>query len=59
MLKEINPEYSSEELMLQLKPQYFGHLMQITDSLEESLVLRKIESRRRGMTEDAMVGWHH
>ena len=47
MLKEINPEYSSEELMLQLKPQYFGHLMQITDSLEESLVLRKIEGRRR------------
>ena len=47
MLKEINPEYSSEELMLQLKPQYFGHLMRITDSLEESLVLRKIEGRRR------------
>ena len=47
MLKEINPEYPSEELMLKLKPQYFGHLMQITDSLEESLVLRKTEGRRR------------
>ena len=47
MLNEINPEYPSEELMLKLKPQYFGHLMQITDSLEESLVLRKTEGRRR------------
>ena len=47
MLKEINLEYPSEELMLKLKPQYFGHLMQITDSLEELLVLRKIEGRRR------------
>ena len=47
--KEINPEYSSEGLMLKLKLQYFGHLMQRTDSLEKTLMLGKIESwRRRG-----------
>ena len=49
ILKEINPEYSLEGLMLKLKLQYFGHLMQRTDSLEKTLMLRKIEgSRRRG-----------
>ena len=48
-LKEINPEYSLEGLMLKLKLQYFGHLMQRTDSLEKTLMLGKIEcSRRRG-----------
>ena len=47
ILKEINPEYSLEELMLKLKLQYFGHLMQITDSLEKTLMLRKTEGRRR------------
>ena len=47
ILKEINPEYSLEELMLKMKLQYFGHLMQ-TDSLEKSLMLGKIEGRRRG-----------
>ena len=47
MLKEINPKYSLEELMLKLKPQYFGHLMQRTDSLEKSLMLGNIEGRRR------------
>ena len=48
-LKEISPEYSLEGLMLKLKLQYFGHLMQITDSLEKTLILGKIEgSRRRG-----------
>ena len=47
--KEICPEYSSEELMLKLKLQYFGHLMQRTDSLEKTLMLGKIEGgRRRG-----------
>ena len=46
-LKEINPEYSLEGLMLKLKLQYFGHLMQRTDSLEKTLMLGKIESRRR------------
>ena len=47
VLKKINPEYSMEELMLKLKPQYFDHLMQRTDSLEKSLMLGKIEGRRR------------
>ena len=46
-LKEINPEYSLEGLMLKLKLQYFGYLMQRADSLEKTLVLGKIEGRRR------------
>ena len=46
-LKEINPEYSLEELMLKLKLPYFGHLMHRTDSLEKTLRLGKIEGRRR------------
>ena len=46
-LRKINPEYSLEGLMLKLKFQYFGHLMQTNDSLEKSLMLRKIEGRRR------------
>ena len=45
--KEISPEYSLEELMLKLKLQYFGHLIQRTDSLEKTLMLGKIEGRRR------------
>ena len=46
--------------MLKLKLQYFGHMMQITDSLEKTLMLGKIEGRRRrGTTEDEMVGWSH
>ena len=47
ILKEINPEYSLEGLMLGLKLQYFGHLMQRADSLEKTLMLGKVESRRR------------
>ena len=47
ILKEISPEYSLEGLMLKLKLQYFGHLIGRTDSLEKTLMLRKIESRRR------------
>ena len=47
ILKEINLEYSLEGLMLNLKLQYFGHLMQRTDSLEKTLMLGKIEGRRR------------
>ena len=43
ILKEINPEYSLERLLLKLKLQYFGHLIQRTDSLEKTLILRKIE----------------
>ena len=48
ILKEINPEYSLQGLMLKLKLQYFGHLMQRTDSLEKTLILGKTEDRRRG-----------
>ena len=48
VLREINPEYSLEGLMLRLKPQYFGHLMQTADSLEKTLMLEKIEGERRG-----------
>ena len=47
ILKEISPEYSLEELMLKLKLQYFGHLMQRTDSFEKTLMLGKIEGRRK------------
>ena len=47
ILKEISPEYSLEGLMLNLKLQYFGHLMQRTDSLEKTLMMGKIEGRRR------------
>ena len=47
ILKEISPEYSLEGLMLKLKLQYFGHLMGRTDSLEKTLMLGKIEGRRR------------
>ena len=57
ILKEISPEYSLEGLMLKLKLQYSGHLMQRTDSLEKTLMLGKSEVSR--MTEDEMVGWHH
>ena len=60
ILKEINPEYSPEGLMLKLKLQYSGHLMQRADSLEKTLMLGQIEGRRRRrVTEDEMVGWHH
>ena len=47
ILKEISPEYSLEGLMLKLKLQYFGHLMERTESLEKTLMLGKIEGRRR------------
>ena len=48
ILKEINPEYSLEGLMLKLKFQYFGHMMQTANSLETTLMLGKIEGKRRG-----------
>ena len=48
ILNEINPEYSLEGLMLKMKPQYSGHLMRRTDSLEKTLMLGSIEVRRRG-----------
>ena len=57
--KEISPEYSLEGLMLKLKLQYFGHLMQRTDSLEETLMLGKIKGRKRRGGEDEVVGCHH
>ena len=60
VLKEINPEYSLEGQMLKLKLQYFGHLLQKADSLEKTLMLGKIEGRRKKrVTEDETVGWHH
>ena len=60
ILKEINPEYSLEGLMLKLKRQYFGYLMWIADLLEKTLMLGKIEGkRRRGMTKAEVVRWHH
>ena len=60
ILKEISPEYSLEGLILKLKFQYFGHLMQRTDSLEKTLMLGKIEGKEeKGTTEDETVGWHH
>ena len=48
ILKEISPEYSLEGLVLKLKLQYFGYLMQRTDSLEKTVMLEKIEGRRKG-----------
>ena len=59
ILKEINPEHSLEGLMLKLKLQYIGHMMRRTDSLEKTLMLGKIEGRRRRGRQDEMVGWHH
>ena len=60
ILKEISPGYSWEGMMLKLKLQYFGHLMQRVDSLEKTLMLGGIGGRRRrGTTEDEMAGWHH
>ena len=59
ILKEINPEYSLEGLMLKLKLQYFGHMMQRANSLENTLFLEKFEGRRKRGRQDKMVGWHH
>ena len=59
ILKEINPEYSLEELMLKLKLQYYDHLTRRADSLEQTLMLGGIGGKRRGTTEDEAVGWHH
>ena len=59
ILKEISPEYSLEGLLLKLKLQNFGHLMQRTDTSEKTLMLGKIEGGRRRGRQDEMVGWHH
>ena len=56
ILKKISPEYSLEGLMLKLKLQYFGHLMQRADSLEKTLMLGKIEGRRRGQQRMRLLG---
>ena len=61
ILKEISPEYSLKRLMLKLKLQYSGHLIQRTDSLEKTLMLGKIEARRRGQQRmrwlDGITDW--
>ena len=57
VLKEISPGCSLEGLVLKLKLQYFGHLMQTADSFEKTLMLGNIEEK--GTTEDEMAGWHH
>ena len=61
ILKEISPEYSLERLMLKVKLQYFGHLMQRADSFENTLIQAEKDWRQeeKGTTEDEMVGWHH
>ena len=59
ILKEIIPEYSLEGLMLKLKLKYFGYLMQRTNSLENTSMLRKIEGRRRRGRQRMTVGRHH
>ena len=59
ILEEISPEYSLEGQMLKLKLQYFGHLMRRANSLEKTLMLGKIEGRRRRGRQDETVGWHH
>ena len=58
--KEINPGISLEGMMLKLKLQYFGHLMQRVDSLEKTLMVGEIWGQEeKEMTEDEMAGWHH
>ena len=58
--KEISPGISLEGMMLKLKLQYFGHLMQRADSLEKTMMLGNIEGRRRrGRQRMKMAGWHH
>ena len=67
MLKEISPEHSLESLMLKLNHQYFGHLMQRTDSFDKTLLTHlirpwcweRLKAEKKGMTENEMVGWHH
>ena len=59
ILREISLGISLEGMMLKLKLQYFGHLMQRTDSLEKTLILGKIEGGRRRGLQDEMAGWHH
>ena len=59
ILKEISPRISLEGMMLKLKLQYFGHLIQKVDSLEDSDAGRDWGQEEKGTTEDEMAGWHH
>ena len=59
ILKDINPGISLEEMMLKLKLQYFGHLMQKVDSLEKTDAERDWGQEEKGLTQDEMAGWHH
>ena len=59
ILKETSPGCSLEELMLKLKLQYFGHLMQRVDLLEKTDAGRDWEQEEKGTREDEMAGWHH
>ena len=60
ILKEISPGYALEGVMLKLKLQYFGPLMQRVDSLEKTLMAgRDLGQEEKGTTEDEMAGWHH
>ena len=59
ILKEISPGISSEGLMLKLKLQYFGHVMQRVDSLEKTDAGRDWGQEEKGTTEDEIVRWHH
>ena len=59
ILREMSPGCSLEGLMLKLKLQYFGHLMQRVDSLEKTDTGRDWGQEEKGMTEDEMAGWHH
>ena len=59
ILKEISPGRCLEGMMLKLKLQYFGHLMQRVDSLEKTDAGRDWGQEEKGMTEDEMTGWHH
>ena len=59
ILKEISPGCSLERLMLKLKLQYFGHLMQRADSFEKTDAMRDWGQEEKGTTENEMAGWHH
>ena len=59
IIKEISPVCSLEGLMLKLKLQYFGHLMQRVDSLEKTDAGRDLGQEEKGTTEDEVAGWHH
>ena len=59
ILKEIRPEYSLEGLMLKLKLQHFDHLMWRSDSLEKTLIWKRLRQEKKGTIVDEMVGWYH